>query len=78
MLPRQTEEDIRFFGGMDYLPLFCSLTDGVRGRRIVSYGGSARAPEVSGCTLERFDTRTRTNWHYECANAFLDAALGAG
>ena len=26
MLPDDTEEEILFFGGKDYLPLFCSLT----------------------------------------------------
>jgi hypothetical protein len=77
MLPDQTDEDIRFFGGKDYLPLFSSLTDAIRSRKLVFYN-SARVTHVSGCTLVRFDTTTRTNWHYECANAFLDGALGAG
>ncbi|MEO8100239.1 MAG: hypothetical protein ABI811_21235, partial [Acidobacteriota bacterium] len=74
MLPNETNDEIVFFGGKDYLPLFCSLTNGIRGKRTVFYN-SGHTPEASGCSLERFETTTRTNWHYECANAFLDGTL---
>jgi hypothetical protein len=74
MLPDTTAEDILFFGGKDYLPLFCSLTDAVQSKKKAFYN-SARLPQADGCTLERFETTTRTNWHYECANAFLDEML---
>ncbi len=77
MLPDRESDEIVFFGGKDYLPLFCSLTNAVRAKRTVFYN-SARAPQAPGCTLERFDTTTRTNWHYGCANAFLDGALKLG
>jgi len=53
-----------FFGGKDYLPLFCSLTDTLRSKKIVFFN-SASVPRFSGCTLKRFETTTRTNWHYE-------------
>lgn len=75
MLPAETDEDILFFGGKDYLPLFCALTSEVETKKRVFYN-SARTPPVTGCSLERFVTNTRTNWHYECANALLDGALG--
>ena len=68
MLPSNTKSDIVFFGGKDYLPLFCSLTDMISSRKIVFFN-SANAPRFNGCTLRRFETTTRTNWHYECANA---------
>ena len=74
MLPNQTEDDVLFFGGKDYLPLFCSLTNAVRGKRIVFYN-SATAPKLEGCTTKHFETTTRTNWHYECVNAFLAGDL---
>lgn len=74
MLPHGTDEEIVFFGGKDYLPLFCLLTGNVNGERKVFYN-SARAPQVPGCIPERFETNTRTNWHYECANAFLEARI---
>jgi hypothetical protein len=71
MLPDDTEEEILFFGGKDYLQLFCSLTRSARAAKTVFYN-SAQRPPVNGCTLVRFDTTTRTNWHYECAKAVLD------
>jgi hypothetical protein len=30
MLPQDTRDDVVFFGGKAYLPLFCSLTDAIR------------------------------------------------
>jgi hypothetical protein len=74
MLPPGTDEEIVFFGGKDYLPLFCSLTSPIRASKTIFYS-SAHPPQASGCALKRFDTTTRTNWHYECANAFLDGAI---
>jgi len=74
MLPQDTGEEILFFGGKDYLPLFCSLTNGTKGKRTIFYN-SASAPQVSGCETRRYATTTRTNWHYECANAFLDGII---
>ena len=74
MLPDETDGHVLFFGGKDYLPLFCALTKTVRGEKTVFYN-SGHVPEVTGCALKRFDTTTRTNWHYECANAFLEGAL---
>lgn len=71
MLPNQTDEKIVFFGGKDYLPLFCSLTSGIRSQKTIFYN-SARPLRAEGYVLERFETTTRTNWHYECANAFLN------
>jgi hypothetical protein len=74
MLSDQTDENIVFFGGKDYLRLFSSLTNAINSQKLVFYN-SARVPQVTGCVLERFETSTRTNWHYECANAFLDGAF---
>jgi hypothetical protein len=74
LLPDNTDGDIVFFGGKDYLPLFCSLTDMTRVTKIVVYN-SATVPQLNGCTLRRFETTTRTNWHYECANAFPDGSI---
>lgn len=71
MLPMATEEPITFLGGKDYVPLFCSLTIAAKGKRTAFYN-SAKSPEAIGCTLERFPTSTRTNWHYECAKALVD------
>lgn len=74
MLPDDTQDDIVFFGGKDYLPLFCSLTDTIRSMKIVFFN-SASVPRFNGYTFKRFETTTRTNWHYECANAFIDGTI---
>jgi hypothetical protein len=69
MLPVGTEEEIVFFGGKDYLPLFTRLTAPAGSARTVFYN-SATLPYAPNCRLVRFSTTTRTNWHYECADAF--------
>lgn len=74
MLAEDTDERIIFVGGKDYLPLFCALTQSIRSAKTIFYNSVLR-PEAPGFSLERFDTRTRTNWHYECANAFLDGKI---
>lgn len=74
MLPPGTGEPVLFFGGKDYVPLFCKLTQMFKGARILLYN-SSRPPDASGCLAERFLTTTRTNWHYECAKAFLDGRI---
>ncbi len=74
MLLSETEEHIVFFGGMDYLPLFSALTTGIHAPKTVFYN-SASMPSVRGSKLRRFETSTRTNWHYECANAFIDGDI---
>jgi hypothetical protein len=70
MLPGRTTNPIVFLGGKDYLALFSRLTQGISGQKIVFYN-SAVEPAVPGCLLRRFETATRTNWHYECANALI-------
>ena len=70
MLPADSTGPIVFLGGKDYVPLFCRLTEGVKSERIVFYrysGNSDNPPAALGCRLLRFETSTRTNWHYECA-----------
>lgn len=62
------------FGGKDYLPLFARLTNNVRSERIMFFN-SAHAPQIDGGRAIRFQTTTRTNWHYECVDAFLSGAL---
>lgn len=70
MLPASSSP-ITFFGGKDYVPLFCALTKNAGGPRTVFYN-SDKPPIAEGCSLERYPTRTRANWHYECARRFAD------
>ncbi len=74
MVPIDMADEIIFLGGKDYLPLFCSLTSGLKGRRTVFYNSSI-SPSAPGCALRRYVTTTRTNWHYECANKLLEGRL---
>lgn len=74
MVSANTKEPMVFFGGKDYVLLFCSLTAHVRSQRVLFYN-SAVTPDAPGCSLIRFKTTTRTNWHYECANAFIEGKI---
>lgn len=74
MLPSETDEPVVFFVGKAYIPLACALTADVRGPRHLFYS-SQTAPDARGCNLIRYETRTRTNWHYECAKAFMDGRI---
>lgn len=76
MLKGQSDEPVAFFGGKDYLPLFCRLTEDYPGRRIAVFN-AASEPQAHGVRFVRYHTRTRTNWHYEAVNAFLDGAFFA-
>lgn len=71
MLPSDCTEKIIFLGGKDYIPLFCALTSHIQSKKIIFYN-SAIAPIQNGFETIRFATTTRTNWHYECANALID------
>ena len=77
MLPSDTTERITFFGGKAYVGLFCNQTSSVKGPRYVWYN-SKNEPNTPGCILRRFHTTTRTNWHYECARAFVEGMLAFG
>jgi hypothetical protein len=70
MLPKDSVEPVLFFGGKDYVGLFAELTKAVTGPRTIFYN-SVSPPVAPGCNVKRYDTSTRTNWHYECANAFI-------
>lgn len=75
MLSEDAGEPVGFFGGKDYIPLFLRLTrTGVLHRKV--FYNSVTPPSAQGCELSRFPTTTRTNWHYEAVNAFLDCHFG--
>jgi hypothetical protein len=76
MLPADNKSEVVFLGGKDYVPLFCSLTSAVSNKNAFFYN-SAFPPDAPGCMLRQFRTRTRTNWHYECADAltFTEGSL---
>lgn len=67
MLPTDTSTPILFLGGKDYVPLFCKLTEGTMAERRVYHFG--KPPYAPNCRVVRFETKRRTNWHYECARS---------
>lgn len=76
VLPDDAEGPIVFFGSKEYVPLFASLTRSIKAERLVFYN-SQQPPPAEGCELKKFETRTRTNWQYECATAFLANELSS-
>ena len=68
---------IIFAGGKDYVPMFLSLTEDFRGERVVFYN-SASIPRGHDARFVRFETSTRTNWHYEWAHRLLDDRINLG
>ena len=75
MLPSDTTQPVVFFGGKDYVNLFCQLTTGTKGARYVFYN-SRMAPDAPNCQTIKFDTRRKTNWQYEAAQAFANGHIG--
>jgi hypothetical protein len=74
MFPNDIEGKVVFLGGKDYLPLFFKLTENGKAKRI-EFFNYANAPRLENCELKRFETTTRTNWHYECAKALFGGKI---
>jgi hypothetical protein len=71
MLPATTSDPIFFVGGKDYVPLFVRLTKSINAPKTVFFNSTV-PPDAPGCALVKFQTSTRTNWHYECAMALIE------
>lgn len=74
MLPDDADGPVVFFGSKDYAPLFAALTHSAKAEKLVFYN-SQSPPAIDGCVLKKFETRTRTNWQYECAAAFMTGGV---
>lgn len=74
MLPDDTAKPVVFFGGKDYVSLFCALTDRVQGPRRVLYNAK-NAPTAPNCQTRKYHTNIRTNWHYDAASAYVEGGL---
>lgn len=74
MIEARSESPLIFLGGKDYLPYFAKLTRHYEGPRIALYN-SLREPRLDGVQFVRYETATRTNWHYEAAKALLEGRL---
>lgn len=63
-LMQDDPEPVIYLGGKDYIKLFSDLTAGAGGKRIIVYNSSS-LPQAPGCEAIRYETTTRTNWHYD-------------
>lgn len=70
MLNVSEGSELIFVGGGRYLPQFVRLTAEHVGKR-VAYFNSQSLPVASGVDLRRFETPTKTNWHYELAEKLI-------
>ena len=74
-------EKIIFIGGSEYLKLFHKLTNDLQNQKIIFYKKkniNSYAPFITNdpsYILEKYDTNTRTNWHYECAKNILNKKI---
>ena len=73
-IPLNLTEDLIFFGGIDYQPLFDKLTTGYKGKRIVFYN-SINLPKINNCKFIKFETTQRTNWQYTCAKQLINGTI---
>ena len=76
MLPSQTSRHVYFFGGKDYVALFCQLTANVRQRTV--FVKSKTLPKGLTCRAEHYETTTSTNWYYGCVRAFAERVRTGG
>ena len=72
--PTKTEEPIVFLGGKDYAHLFSVLTAEATAPRYL-FHKSKEPPDAPGCQFRRYETTTRTNWHYQCAKALAEGKI---
>jgi len=67
-------ELVYFFGGLDYLPLFLKLTDGLDIWRRV-YFTTTRADKLlkaERCCYIKYSAKREQNWHYDCVEENID------
>jgi hypothetical protein len=74
MLPADSNEPIVFFGSSEYAPLFAALTVGIEAPKTL-FSRSQRVQALRGISVRSFNTTRRTNWQYDCVNAFLNGSL---
>lgn len=74
MVDRESDEPLVFFGGKSYFPLFCTLTDHCRCRR-VAYHHLNVPPRWEGVEVRRYEADTPRNWHYGAVRALIDGSL---
>ena len=82
ILQDEIDSPILFFGSKNYLNFFNRLTNHLKNPRIVFYrtptngnNNPNNTPEIANGRALPFATNRCTNWHYECANKFMEHEL---
>jgi hypothetical protein len=68
----QANEPIYFFGGQSYLPLYLRLMRDIKTRKVI-YHSFGEGYLIDG--YECIPYRGFTNWHYVCAQDFIDGRI---
>jgi len=71
MLPDDVEGPVVLLAGLKYVCWFCELTENVQASRIICHV-SKHLPEDQNYERCKFETRRRTTWYYECAEALAE------
>jgi hypothetical protein len=66
------DETIYFFGGQDYLPLYRKLLRDINARKVI-FHSQGSSYQLQG--YECIPYRGFTNWHYVCAQDFIDGKI---
>ncbi len=66
-------EDVYFFGGKDYLPLYYRLTRTLSAKKVIYYV-SGNIPKDQEYRYIPYRS-AGTNWHYRCANDFVNGEI---
>lgn len=63
------DETVYFFGGKGYLSLYYFLTQSIAARKVIYHSQDSLTHRQG---YEYFPYRNFTNWHYSCAQAFME------
>jgi hypothetical protein len=66
---------VAFVGGKDYVPLFLALTKDISDQKLIFFNSSLTPKLPPGYKSNRYNTSTRTNWHYECAIDLIEGRV---
>lgn len=70
------DEDIYFFGGLDYLPLYYRLTQQIQGRKVIYYCSKNLKMKTGYHYIKYSHPKGRnTNWHLGCIMDFINSKI---
>ncbi len=76
-MPPDTKDTVAFFGGKDYVPLFCELTKSLDCRKVVFQDARSSPPPEALGTYEFMNSGVQgMNWYYGAAREFINGDIG--